>query len=225
MSGSAVVLLSAGLDSTYNIYAARAAGWDIPLALTFDYGQRAAPREIEQSRRLCQRLRLPHAVVELPWFRDFTKTSLVARTADVPTEGEVDIESLKASQATAQKVWVPNRNGILLNIAAGYAEGLGANFVIPGFNLEEASTFPDNSQAFMSALDHSLAFSTANKIQVKCFSATLDKTEIVARGAKLGVPFAELWPCYHAGQKLCGRCESCLRFARALAANGLEMPG
>jgi 7-cyano-7-deazaguanine synthase len=223
MAGSAVVLLSAGLDSTYNLYAARARGYAIALALTFDYGQRAAPREIERSSSLCQRLGVRHQVVALPWFADFTRTALVSRQAAIPGQGEVNIDSLEASHSSAQKVWVPNRNGILLNIAAGYAEGLGATVVIPGFNREEAGTFADNSVGFMRALETAFGFSTGNQVRVECFSAELDKTQIVERALELRIPLGELWPCYHAGEKLCGVCESCQRFARALAANGVSL--
>src|SRR5689334_13863860 len=118
---SAVVLLSAGLDSTYNLH--RAHGEDgVVLALTFDYGQKAAAREIEKSAALCRSLGVPHKVVSLPWFRDFTSTSLVS-SSSVPTGSDVSIDDMEVSTRTKEAVWVPNRNGILLNIAAGFAEG------------------------------------------------------------------------------------------------------
>lgn len=219
-SGSAVVLLSGGLDSTFNLFKARAE-LNPRLALTFNYGQRAAQKEIQTARALAAKLEIPHHVVDVTWFREFTKTSLVGEMA-VPAGEQVDIDDLARSHETAKSVWVPNRNGILLNIAAGFAEGLGAELVIPGFNLEEAQTFPDNSEEFMQALDHSFSFSTATGVRTACFSAGLNKTEIVREGIALGMPFAELWPCYLAGEKWCGRCESCLRYRRALEANGLN---
>ena len=51
-------------------------------------------------------------------------------------------------------------NGIFLNIAAGFAEALSAQAVLPGFNKEEAATFPDNSVDFLESLNHSFSFST-----------------------------------------------------------------
>lgn len=141
----------------------------------------------------------------------------------MPTAGEVAIDDLQTSQNTAKAVWVPNRNGIFLNIAAGFAEGLGAETVIPGFNVEEATTFPDNSFPYMKALDESFIFSTANHVKVYCYSVNMDKTEIVKDSIRLKVPFEKLWPCYQAFEKWCGECESCQRFQRAVKANGVKL--
>lgn len=215
MKTKSLVLLSGGLDSSVNLYQAHR-DTEVIMALTFDYGQRAARKEIESARALCAGLGITHQVVELPWFKVFSRSSLTDANQPVPQGSEVSIDDLKTSEQTAEKVWVPNRNGILLNIAAGFAEGLGAEVVIPGFNAEEAATFPDNTSEFLSALDHSFQFSTATGVKTKCFTVDLSKTEIVRLGKELKVPFDQLWPCYHAGDSWCGECESCQRFQRAV---------
>lgn len=217
----AVVLLSGGLDSSTNLFEA-SEEYKVELALTFDYGQKAAAKEIQSARALCEVLDIPHRVLSLPWIKDFGSSSLIT-DKPIPVGSEVQIDSLSQSQKTARSVWVPNRNGIFLNIAAGFAESLGAQVVVPGFNKEEATTFPDNSKDFMSALDGSFAFSTANAVTVKCFTVHLDKTEIVARALKIKLPLNLLWPCYFDGPTLCGKCESCLRFNRALEQNGISL--
>jgi len=217
---SAVVLLSAGLDSTYNLIKALEK-FSVRLALTFDYGQKAALREVERAAALAKHFGVQHEVVKLPWFAQFTKTSLIGKQ-DVMSGADIQIDNLKQSQASAKNVWVPNRNGILLNVAAGFAEGLEADFVIPGFNIEEAATFPDNTDAFLKALDKSWSFSTSTHVKTFCFSTELDKTQIVAEGKKAGLPFAMVWPCYLSGKTWCGTCESCQRFKRAVEANGFS---
>jgi 7-cyano-7-deazaguanine synthase len=206
-----LVLLSAGLDSSVNLLEARLVS-DVVLALSFRYGQRAADREVEMAQLQCQRLGIRHQIVDLPWFRDFTRTSLVDLGQTVPQD--MDIDS-KQTEETAKQVWVPNRNGIFLNIAAGFAEGLGASWVIPGFNAEEAATFADNSQAYLESLNAAFAYSTRSKVEVRCFTTHLSKIQIYKRGHQLGLKDEELWPCYMGGPKWCGRCESCLRFSRA----------
>jgi 7-cyano-7-deazaguanine synthase len=213
---SHIVLLSGGLDSTVNLFAAAANG-TVKLALTFDYGQRAAESEIRQARILCEHLDIDHHVVELRWLQQITRTSLVNRSAVVPTGDDVSIHNLEKSQASAKAVWVPNRNGVMLNIAASFAESLNADYVVPGFNKEEAVTFPDNTPEFMQALDASFSFSTASHVRVKCFTENLNKTEIVRLGFELGVPFELVWPCYFNGNELCGQCESCKRYSNAFA--------
>ncbi len=217
----AVVLLSSGLDSSYNLLKATGQ-FEVALALTFDYGQRAALRECERAAALAAHYKVPHKTISLPWFKDFTKTTLVGG-GRIPTGADIQIDDLKQSLETAKSVWVPNRNGIFLNIAAGFAEGLGAKYIVPGFNLEEAQTFPDNSAAFLKSLDSSFSFSTQNGVRTHCYSAHLNKTQIVKEAVAADLPFDLLWPCYLDGEKWCGSCESCQRFNRALAANGIEL--
>lgn len=190
-------------------------------ALTFNYGQKAAVREVAAAAKLTQYFQVPLKVVELPWFSEFTKTSLIG-TMSIPVGAEVEIDSHERSLQTAEKVWVPNRNGIFLNIAAGFAEGMGAAQVIPGFNKEEAETFPDNSAAYLRSVEASWVFSTQGKVRTHCYSSDLTKTEIVAQARELGLPFHMLWPCYLDQKTWCGECESCHRFKRALQANGLS---
>lgn len=214
-STESVVLLSAGLDSTVNFLEGLKDG-GVRLALTFDYGQRAAAQEKQKAQNLCAKYKVPHQHVELPFFKIFTKTSLVSHDQKVPVDQDINIQSYEKSLITAEKVWVPNRNGIFLNIAAGFAEGLGVGQIVPGFNLEEATTFPDNSVEFEEALNHSFSFSTQNKVTVKCYTHKKNKTEILRRGLELGLDVNDLWPCYFGNEKWCGVCESCLRFKNAL---------
>lgn len=209
-----VVLLSSGLDSTVNFYQALQSD-HVVLALTFNYGQRAAHQEIRHAKKIAEKNKIPHRVVEVSWFKDFTNTSLVNTSADVPTGMEID--NLKACEETAKSVWVPNRNGIMTNIAAGFAEGLGAEKVVVGFNKEEAATFPDNTQEFLDVLDKSFGYSTLGKITMKCYTTHLNKTEIVRLGKRLNVPFDMVWSCYLDSEKPCQQCESCLRLMRALS--------
>ncbi len=209
-----LVLLSGGLDSAVNLYKA-AQESQLTLALTFDYGQRAASKEVAAAQFLTQELQIPHKIISLPWFKEFGKSGLLDSSCEVPQGGAVLIDDHERSLKTASAVWVPNRNGIFLNIAAGFAEALGIEGVVPGFNLEEASTFPDNSEDYLKSLTHSFSFSTSNKVQVVCYTTHLNKIEIMKMGRTLGVPFERLWPCYLAGDHWCGHCESCLRFQRA----------
>lgn len=215
-----VVLLSGGLDSATNLYQAHRET-KIVLALTFDYGQRAAPRELKAAEKLCRALGVPHKVIQIPWIKEFGRSALLDSSQKIPQGGSVSIDDHTQSLKTASAVWVPNRNGIFLNIGAGFAEALEAPMVVPGFNIEEASTFPDNTEEFLQAVTQSLSFSTSNKVKAHCFTTDLNKTEMVHLAIKLKLPFENLWPCYFSEEKWCGTCESCLRFKRALENNQL----
>lgn len=216
------MLLSSGMDSTVNLYAAQKE-MQVALALTFDYGQRAGPQEIASSRKICSTLKIPHQVLPLPFIQGFGKSSLTDHSKKIPTGNDVSIDDLNQSQKTASSVWVPNRNGIFLNVGAGFAESLDADYVIPGFNKEEATTFPDNSEAFLEQMTKSLSFSTSNHVKVKCFTTNKTKPEIVQMGQELGVDWKLMWPCYFAETKWCGQCESCQRSKRALKAGGVPV--
>jgi 7-cyano-7-deazaguanine synthase len=219
-----IVLLSGGMDSTVNLYAARA-HTEVKLALTFNYGQRAFERELRSAKALSEALGVLHRVVDLSFIKDFGGSSLTDNRKDVPTGQRVSIDDMSKSRETAKAVWVPNRNGIFLNVAAGFAESLEVDWIIPGFNIEEASTFPDNSEEFMKSANQSLFYSTSNHVEVRCFTSGLNKTQIVDLGKSLSVDWSLIWPCYFDGAsdgKWCGQCESCQRSMRALKAGDID---
>ncbi|MNK07878.1 7-cyano-7-deazaguanine synthase [compost metagenome] len=222
MKTKSLVLLSSGLDSTVNAFEA-SVRHDLVMALTFDYGQRAAESEVRAAKKISAHLGVKHKVLSLPWFKDFNRSSLLVADLEIPTGEQVQIDSHAKSEETAKSVWVPNRNGIFLNIAAAFAESLDAEIIIPGFNKEEAATFPDNSEEFLNKATASLWYSTSNHVKVECYTSSLVKSEIVARGEELKVPWELIWPCYFSGDQWCGQCESCLRSKRAFASAGVNV--
>ena len=140
----------------------------------------------------------------------------VGRKKPLPRLKPAELDDPVAAGRSALAVWVPNRNGVFLAVAAAYAEALGAGRVVAGFNAEEAVTFPDNSEEFARATTRSLRLSTQNAVKVKSCTFRLRKPAIVALGLRIGAPMDLVWPCYEGGWRLCGRCESCLRFLRAI---------
>lgn len=206
----AIILLSGGLDSAVSL-AKAVKRIKVKLALTFDYDQKASSKEILAASLIARYYKVPHQVVKLPWLTDITKTSLVFKEKEIP---EFDFNKSN-SKKTAKEVWVPNRNGVFINIAASFAESLTYKYIVCGFNKEEGETFPDNSEEFLRAANKVLEYSTLNKVRVLSFVIKLNKKEIVAEGLKLGVPFEYLWSCYEGREKMCGKCESCQRTIRA----------
>ena len=217
----AISLLSGGLDSVVATTAVAREG-TVELALTFDYGQRAAPAEVRAAQAVCRALAIPHRAIELPWLAEVTGTALVDRSAPLPELAADELDDAGKTHASAAAVWVPNRNGVFVNVAAAFAESLGCEAVVCGFNAEEGRTFPDNTPEFAAAATEALAFSTMNHVRVVSPTQDLTKAEIVALGRRLGAPLAHVWSCYEPGPEPCGRCESCLRSQRAMAEAGRE---
>lgn len=222
MKKKSIVLLSSGLDSTVNLAVARSQT-DVVLALTFDYGQRSSKKELQSSQKICRHYKIPWQVIDIKWLKNLGESSLTKTSHTVPVGKSVSIDNLKTSKKSAKSVWIPNRNGVFLNIAAAFAESLKADLIIPGFNAEEAKTFPDNSLPFITKINSALAYSTMNKVKTKCFTIKMQKTEIVKLGIKNQAPFQLMWPCYFSGNQWCGQCESCQRAKRAFAANHLNV--
>lgn len=209
-----IVLLSGGLDSTVCLaFALREI--EVALCLTADYGQMAAAREIASARALAAHYGLQHAVVDLPFLKGLSEASLFGKSP-LPELKDSDLDHPERREHAARSVWIPNRNGVLVNVAASYAEALGCERIITGFNREEAVGFPDNSPGFVDAVNDCFRYSTANRVRLVSYTLHLDKTEIVQLGRRLEVPWDLMWSCYRGGSQPCGVCESCLRLRRAI---------
>lgn len=218
-----VVLLSGGLDSTVALKKSVDIS-NVVLALTFDYGQRAASKEAAAAAKMSARYNVEHRLIELPWLKEITKTALVCTDEKIPelSKNELDGAGGKTTES-AKNVWVPNRNGAFINIAASFAEALGAELIIAGFNMEEAATFPDNSPEFIEAINSSLGYSTLSKVKLVSPTSSLNKKEIVRLGMEIDAPLELIWSCYEGGDKMCGYCESCMRLKRALEDAGSDL--
>ncbi len=218
-----VVLLSGGLDSVVNLKMAYDDG-GILLALTFDYGQAAFESE-ERAAAGCARLYgLPHQVVRLPWFAELLPPAMRGRgPAGAHDGGSIGRDAELLRDGLLKEVWVPNRNGVLVSIGAAFAEALGAECLVTGFNLEEAEVFPDNSAEFVDAMNRVLGLSTLAGVRVMAYTQGMTKPETVKMALQIGAPLDLVYSCYRPSpeQIMCGTCQSCVRLKRALKANGL----
>lgn len=203
---SSVLLLSGGLDSLVASWAARL---EHPpeLAITFDYGQRSAPREIEAALQIAARLNVRHRLIKLPWLCSLAPSDLTDRARDL-------------SEASDPTVWVPARNAVFISIAAAHAEALDCDSIVCGFNAEEAATFPDNSPEFVARANAMLELATTNAPKVLSPTLNLSKREIVSLGIEIEAPLHLAWSCYGAGPEHCWACPSCRRLRAALQETG-----
>jgi len=214
----AVALVSGGLDSTVSL-AAAAQRVEVVAAVTVRYGQRAETEEVKAARRIAKALGVRHRVISLPWLGRLGTGALLDPSSTVPTVRASDLTAGRAREAS-KAVWVPNRNGLLVNVAACLAEAWGAGVVVAGFNREEAAHFPDNGPEFVRAVNRALRWSTSNAIRVVSYVQDMTKREMVETGSRLGAPLDALYSCYVGGPLHCGRCESCVRLAQAFRAAG-----
>lgn len=206
-----IILLSGGLDSLVSL-GIGIEKYGISLALTFDYGQKAVEQEISTSKNICNYYKIEHKVIKLDWLKEVTHTALVSNE-DLP-------EGIDNPEQSAKSVWVPNRNGLFLNIAGSFADGNDYDYIIIGANKEEGQTFPDNTQEFIDKINAEFEYSTQKHPKVVAPLINSDKNDIVKLALEHKIPLEFVRSCYASGEKHCGKCESCTRLKNALIANG-----
>ena len=213
-----IVLLSGGLDSVVNLKCALDEG-EVKLAITFDYGQVAFENEAKAASLAAARFKVHHCIVSLPWYKDIAANPIVGK-GDVAAYPK---GVLSDAATLLKEAWIPNRNCVFLGIGGAYAEALGAGGVVVGFNREEAGVFPDNSVAFLENMNKVLGLSTLSGVGAICYTIGLTKDEIVGLGLSISAPLDLAYSCYRRSpdQRMCGLCQSCLRFKAALRSHGV----
>ena len=215
----AISVLSGGLDCTVATSVFRK---DHEIhAITFNYGQKAFQRELQASKEICNKMNWTHEVIDLPWLAEISNSSLNT-DEDIPELKEEDLDDLNKSQESAINVWVPARNTVFTSIALSYAESIGADAIIVGWNGEEGATFPDNSKEYMEKFNELIDVGSPEKIKIEAPLIDLNKEEIVTLGLEFGAPMELSYSCYKGEEKQCGVCESCMRRKRAFKNLGIK---
>lgn len=214
-----VTTLSGGLDSVTLAHALAAEGHDL-IALSFHYGQRHA-KELDRAARCAVRLGAEHHEVDLrPVGALLSGSALTDAAVEVP-EGHYTDASMAATV-------VPNRNAIMLSVAVGVAVARGAEAVATAVHAGDHTIYPDCRPAFIEAIEHEARVANEGFIaagfRVLAPFLHLSKSEIVHRGAALGVPFEETWSCYLGEELHCGRCGTCVERREAFERAGLPDP-
>jgi 7-cyano-7-deazaguanine synthase len=220
---SALVLLSGGLDSTVALAIAEKE-YRLKTALFFDYNQCALKREKEAAGKIAEFYGLRMEYVELPWLAEGSSSSLIRGNGTMsgnPADS-TGVRDRYVGTEDVSSVWVENRNGIFLNIAAAFASWEECSVILTGFNREESILFPDNSREYIDAVNKALDIGEIKNIRIESPTVDLDKKKIVKEGIRLSIPWELLWSCYGGGRLMCGKCESCLKLKSALVGTGAE---
>ena len=210
-----VVLVSGGMDSVTALHAA-AREHEVVTGLSFDYGSKHNHREIPFATHHCGLLGVPHETVVLDFMDRLFKSDLLRSGGEVP-EGHYEAENMKQTV-------VPFRNGILLSIAAGYAESVGAEGLVIAAHSGDHAIYPDCREAFMELMAAAIRAGTYAGISVLRPFIHERKEGIAAIGAQLGLDFAMTWSCYKGGELHCGKCGTCVERKEAFALAGLDDP-
>jgi 7-cyano-7-deazaguanine synthase len=205
----AVVLLSGGLDSATALALARSQGFET-YALSLDYGQRHRI-ELDSAAATAKSLGVVRHVV--------VKIDLRAIGGSALTDA-IDVPKDRDPAAMGEGIpvtYVPARNTILLSLALGFAETVGAFDLFIGANILDYSGYPDCRPEFLAAFEKlsnlatKAAIEGSGQFRVHSPLVQMTKAEIIRLGMTLGVDYSLTLSCYDPDSRgrACGRCDSC----------------
>lgn len=216
----AVILYSAGLDSSTCLAIAREQGFS-PYAISFDYGQRHNC-ELELAKANAVKIgAVEHLVVSF----DLRKMGGSALTSDidVPEAGQ---------GGDIPVTYVPARNTIFLSFALGWAEVLGAYDIFIGVNSVDYSGYPDCRPEYITAFETLANLATKAGVEgsghyrIHAPLSHLSKAEIIRKGLTMGVDYSLTHSCYNPTPEglSCGVCDSCALRLKGFAETGVTDP-
>ena len=208
-----VLIYSGGIDSTTMLYEFRDR---IAIALSFDYGSNHNKNELPLARKNCERLGIKNVVINLDFIGKLFHSSLLEGADKIP-EGNYN-------DANMHSTVVPFRNGIMLSIAAGLAESEGLRYIMMANHAGDHTIYPDCRPEFVAGMNEAVKQGTFEHIQLWAPYTGLTKTDIVKRGAQLGIDYADTWSCYKGGDVHCGKCGTCMERKEAFLQAGIPDP-
>jgi 7-cyano-7-deazaguanine synthase len=215
----AVVLLSGGLDSATTLAIAKSQGYTC-YALSVNYHQRHIA-ELEAAKKIVAQFKVDeHKTIEmdLSWMRT---SALTNPDLKVPTELSAHIPI----------TYVPARNTLMLTLALGWAEVIGAHDIFIGVNAVDYSGYPDCRPEYMEQFQKMANLATKSAVEgqaIQLHTPLIDLTKeaIIAKGVSLGVNYSLTVSCYQADQagRACGVCDSCRLRQNGFKAAGIDDP-
>ena len=210
----AVVILSGGMDSTTLLYDISNQGYDIE-AISFNYNQKHQ-KELICATATCKKLGIKHKIIDLRILGQLAPSALTREDVKIP-EGSYTDNSMKLTV-------VPNRNMVMLSLAASYALGSGITDIFYGAHAGDHAIYPDCRIEFVEAMKKVFKLCDWKKINLNAPYLKIDKAEIARIGKKLNVDYGVTWTCYKGGKKACGKCGSCTERLEAFAKAGMKDP-
>jgi 7-cyano-7-deazaguanine synthase len=218
MGEKAVVLVSGGMDSAVVLALARERGLACH-ALSVSYGQRHSAELAAAAELAGTQGAVEHKLVIV----DLRSIGGSALTADIAVPEQAG-EGIPVT-------YVPARNTIMLSVALGWAEVVGAGEIHCGVNAVDYSGYPDCRPEFIAAFETLANLATkagveGRRLQVMAPLMRMSKADIVREGLRLGVDFSRTVSCYQADPegRACGRCDACRLRAQGFADAGVDDP-
>jgi len=219
----AVVLVSGGMDSATLLHLVhKRLGADDIHALSYHYGQRHG-RELQMAEWQCKHL--PAVTrwvpVDISFYGHMAAGATVLSDEGAPVPR---LDEIPADQLDQPCTYVPNRNMILLSLAVGYAESVGARTVYYGAQAQDEYGYWDCTAEFVARMNQVLALNRRDGVRIEAPFAAVRKADELRLGLTMGVDYAHTWTCYRGEALACGVCPSCVERLKAFAEVGIPDP-
>ena len=219
----AVIICSGGMDSTTLLYYLRSMQtvpnldplYDL-YAITFDYGSKHNEIEGKYAKFHCNKLAIPHKTIKLDFDKWGFKSDLLKSGGKIP-EGHYSEDTMAATV-------VPFRNAIMLSIAVGVAESIGATKVFLGSHKGDRAQYKDCTYEFTQAFNLASVLGTKNEVRIESPFNDWFKWDICKTGLNYSVPFESTHSCYLGQEPPCGRCSTDIERIEAFYRNGVKDP-
>lgn len=225
-----IVLLSGGIDSaTALALAVSQYGYGNVMAVCADYGQQHS-REINAAAAVASYYSVPLNFINyrLTGIYSQSSCSLLSNNTETISKGSY-AEQLKDKPGGMVDTYVPFRNGLLISSAAAMLMSIypkDHGLIWAGMHADDAAgnAYPDCSLDFCENMNLALLYGTSGAIVLNTPFVDKTKSQIVAIGLELGVPYELTWSCYCGGTEPCGECGTCQDRKEAFAKNGAVDP-
>lgn len=226
----AFVLNSGGIDSTTCVaMVVDKYGKDNVITASLYYGQKH-DKELICARKVANHYGIKHIEEDISNIMKYAGNvcSLLKDSTDKIVDKSYS-EQIADNGEGRVGTYVPFRNGLLLAIAASYADSLFPNEdveIFYGAHADDAAgqAYADCSPEFAEAMDKAISIGTYGKIHINRPLINLNKSQVVAIGLKLKAPYALTWSCYHGRNKACGKCGTCIDRLQAFRLNNVIDP-
>ena len=221
----ALVLFSGGLDSTTLLAKTVAQyGADQVLALSITYGQKHH-KEIQAAEKIAQHYGVEQRFLDLQAIFANSTCSLLSHSQEELPRGSYADQQRQEGDAPVA-TYVPFRNGLFLSAAASMALSEDCEAIYYGAHHDDwaGNAYPDCSVEFVQAMNQAIVIGTGNQLRLEAPFLHASKSQIVAEGLALAVPYELTWSCYEGAEQACGSCATCVDRLRAFAQNSATDP-
>jgi 7-cyano-7-deazaguanine synthase len=224
-----VAIVSGGLDSVTLVFDLVSQNYK-PHILSFNYGQRHK-KELTYAAMVAKRFGLKHDIADLQTITHLISNSALtspkAVSGDMPfyelAPNKIEVPEGHYAEDNMSVTVVPNRNMIMLSIAAGVAVNNKYRSIATGVHAGDHFQYPDCRPEFIYQVSETIRtandgfhnFGSGQAVFAPYMNLT--KADIAVRAFELGVPLHMTWSCYKGGENHCGRCGTCVERLEAIA--------